>query len=69
MLTSFEVRRTYKYRLYRSDRVKHLVNAIDIAGIVWNHGLALSRRYYRRYGKGLSFNRLQKHIARLRSKT
>ncbi|MEM6284871.1 MAG: transposase, partial [Chloroflexota bacterium] len=49
--------------------MKHLVNAIDIAGIIWNHALALSRRYYRCYGTGLSFNRLQKHIARLRSKT
>lgn len=64
-----DVRRSYKYRLYRNDDNKHLVQAVDIAGIVWNHSLALSQRYYRRYGKSLSFNRLQKHIGRLRMKT
>ncbi len=66
MLKQVDVRRTYKYRVYRSKTVKHLVNAIDIAGMIWNHALALSRRYYRLFGNGLSFNALQKHIAKLR---
>ncbi|MFW5748589.1 MAG: helix-turn-helix domain-containing protein [Chloroflexota bacterium] len=48
------VRRSYKYRLYRRDENKHLIQQIDIAGIVWNHALALSRRYYRLYGKSQS---------------
>lgn len=63
------VRRTFKYRLYRSKHDKHLVQAIDIAGLIWNHSLALNKRYYRRYSKSLSFYRLQKHIAKLRMKT
>ena len=42
------------------------MNCIDIAGIIWNHSLALSKRYYRLYGKGISFNRLMSHIAKLR---
>ena len=61
-----EVRRTFKYRLYRNKRNKHLYDAINIAGIIWNHSLALSRRYYRLYGKSLSFAFLMRHIAKLR---
>ncbi len=62
-----QVRKTYKYRLYRNDkRDKHLHNAINIAGIIWNHCIALQRHYYRLYGGYISKYRLQKHIAKLR---
>ena len=57
----------YKYRLYRVKRNKHLVNAIDIAGIIWNHSLALCKRYYRLFGRGVNFNQLKQHIAKLRN--
>lgn len=63
------VRRTLKYRLYRKEANKHLVNAIDIAGIIWNHALALCKRYYRRFGKGVDFVKLQTHLAKLRRRT
>lgn len=65
-MPDIEVRRTYKFCLYHNKRNKHLVNAIDIAGIIWNHALALSKRYYRRYRKSLSFSHLMRHIAKLR---
>lgn len=61
------LRRTYKYRLYecsRKDRALH--DAINIAGIIWNHALALRKRYYRLTQKHLSFKRLDKHFAKLR---
>ncbi len=58
--------KTLKYRLYRSKQNKHLVRQIESAASVWNHSVALSRRYYRLYGKHLSVNRLMKHIAKLR---
>ncbi len=61
-----ELRKTYKFRLYENDANVHLHQQIDVAGLVWNHALALSRRYYRLYGKSLNFNHLQKHIAKLR---
>ena len=65
-----ELRQTYKYRLYRSNDCCHLVNAIDnIAGIIWNHALAFSKRYYRIYRKSLSFSRLMRHMAKLRRST
>ncbi len=60
------MRRTLKYRLYTSEKDKHLVEQIHVAASIWNHSVALTRRYYRLYGKSLSTNRLQKHIAKLR---
>jgi putative transposase len=61
-----EIRRTYKYRLYRSKRDKHLYDQINIAGIIWNHGVALQRRYYRLTGKYIAAGELKAHIAKLR---
>ena len=69
MTKTISLRRTYKYRLYRNKRDEHLHQAINVAGLIWNRALALSKRYYRRYGKALSFNRMQKHLAKLRAKT
>ncbi len=60
------VRKTLKYRLYRSKRDRHLTRRIEIAAHVWNHSVALTRRYYRRYGKHLGAYRLQKHITKLK---
>lgn len=64
------IRKTFKYRLYRCDkRDKHLHDKINIAGIVWNHCLALQKRYYRLTGGYISKYRMQKHIGKLRSKS
>jgi putative transposase len=61
-----KIRRTYKYRLYTSKRDKHLHQQIDVAGIIWNHALAVHRRYYRLTGKYISRARLMRHIAKMR---
>ena len=61
-----EVRKTYKYRLYTSERDVRLHDTINIAGIIWNHITALQRRYYRLFGKHISLHRMQRHIAKLR---
>ncbi|GIV58346.1 MAG: transposase [Rhodothermaceae bacterium] len=60
------MRRTLKYRLYTSKKDKHLIEQIEVAASIWNHSVALTRRYYRMYGKHLGANRLMKHIAKLR---
>lgn len=65
-----EVRRMYKYRLYRCDkRDKHLRRQINIAGLIWNHALALQKRYYRLTGKYIGLSAMKSHIAHLRKKT
>jgi len=65
-----DVRRTHKFRMYRNDkRDGHLHQQINVAGLVWNHALALQRRYYRLTGKYIGLGRLKKHIARLRMRT
>ena len=61
-----EIRRTYKYRLYTSKRDKHLHQQIDVAGIIWNHALAVQKRYYRLTGKYIGRFRLITHIGKMR---
>ena len=58
-----QVRRTYKYRMYRHDkRYRHLFDQINIAGMIWNHCLALQKRYYRLTGQYISKYDLQKYV-------
>lgn len=61
-----QIVKTYKFKLYRSKKNKHLHQQIDIAGMIWNHSIALHRRYYRLTGKGLNMYVLQKHLAKLK---
>lgn len=55
-----------RYKFYRNRRNARLGTMCDTAGYIWNHCVALCRRYYKMYGKTLNNNRLQSHIARLR---
>ena len=47
MTNTTTVRKTFKYRLYHNRRNKLLHQRIDIAGLIWNHMVALQRRYSR----------------------
>ncbi|MCH8960571.1 MAG: helix-turn-helix domain-containing protein, partial [Bacteroidetes bacterium] len=40
------MRKMFKYRLYTTKRNKHLVEQIEVAASIWNHCIALTRRYY-----------------------
>ncbi len=67
MTNSIEVRRTYKYRLYRCDKKdRKLRHKIFVASTIWNHFIALQRRYYRLSGKYISLNAMNKHVLKLR---
>ena len=46
--------------------MRHLHDECNICGVVKNHFLALSMRYYRRYGKGLSYSKMSKHLTKLK---
>ena len=57
---------TYKYKLYRSKKTKHLDELINIAGSIYNHCIALHKRYYKLYHKSLNKFQLQKHLTKLK---
>ena len=60
--------RTYKFKLYKTKKDKHLHQIIDISGIIYNHCIALHKRYYRLHKKHLNKFQLQKHITKLKKR-
>ena len=58
--------KTFKYKLYHSKKNKYLNEQTKIAGNIYNHCIALKKRYYKMYGKSLNKFRLQKHITKLK---
>ena len=60
--------RTYKYKLYKTKKDKHIHNIINISGIIYNHCITLHKRYYKLYGKHLNKFQLQKHITKLKKR-
>lgn len=62
------MRKTYKYRLYRSKRDRHLIRQIELASEIHNHFVALTRRYYSLYGSYPGYYRLKRHLAKLKKR-
>lgn len=60
------MRKTFSFKLYSSKRCKILHEQIDIAATVYNHCIALHRRYYKLFGKYLNKYDLQKHLTKLK---
>jgi putative transposase len=60
------MRKTFRFKLYNSKRNKHLHRQIDIASEIYNHCIALHKRYYRLFGKSLNKYQLQKHLTELK---
>ena len=58
--------RNTKHKLFDDKSLKRLHDELNICGVVRNHFLALSMRYYRRYGKGLSYSKMSKHLTKLK---
>ena len=58
--------KTFCFKLYHSDHNNALMSMINIAGLIYNHCIALHKRYYRLYKKSLNPNRLKNHLARLK---
>ena len=55
---------TYKYKLYRTKNTKHLDKMLCEACFVWNHALALQKRYYRLYHKYIGIGKMKSHFAK-----
>lgn len=60
------MRKTFKFKMYHSKNNKHLHRQINIAGSIYNHCIALHKRYYRLFNKHLGANKLMAHIAKLK---
>jgi len=61
-----QITKTLKFKLYRNKKNVLLNQRIDVAGIVWNHCIALYKTYYRLTGKHLNRYALMKHLAKLK---
>jgi putative transposase len=60
--------KTLKFKLYSHKRNRYLKQSINAAGVIYNHCIALHKRFYRRWDKHLSCAKLQAHIAKLRQR-
>ena len=58
--------RNTKHKLFHDNALRRLHNELNICGVVRNHFIALSMRYYRRYGKGLSYSKMARHLTKLK---
>ena len=58
--------KTYCFKLYKAKRNRKLHKVINIAGIIYNHCIALHKRYYRLFKKSLNIYKLQKHLTKLK---
>ena len=55
---------SYKYKLYRTKKTKHLDKMLREACYVWNHALALQKRYYKLYHKYIQKFTMYKHFSK-----
>ncbi len=58
--------KTYKFKMYSGHGNKALHKTIEGHAHIWNHCIALQRRYYAIYGKFISKFRLINHISKLK---
>ena len=58
--------KTFKFKLYRSKKTRMLHHQLWVACNIYNHALALHRRYWKLFHKSLSKFNLQKHITKLK---
>ncbi len=60
--------KAFKFKLYFSKHNRKLSRQIDVASTIYNHCIALHKRYYRLFKKHLEKNKLQKHLTKLKKK-
>ena len=54
---------SYKYKLYKTQNTKHIDSMLAESCFVWNHALALQKKYYSLFGKYIPVNNLKKHFS------
>ena len=58
--------KTYKLKLLATNRQDKLHQIVNISSDIYNHCVALHKRYYKLFGKSLNMYKLQKHITKLK---
>ena len=58
--------KTYKFKLYSNHGNRELQKTIDSHAHVWNHFVALCRRYYAIYGRYAGKKALMRHLTKLK---
>ena len=58
--------RNTTHKLFHDKILRYLHDDLNIIGGVRNHFVALARRYYRRYGKGVSYRKMSAHLTKLK---
>ena len=58
--------KTFCFKLYKAKRNRNLHRQINAAGLIYNHCIALHKRYYRLYHRLLNVYVLQKHLTKLK---
>ncbi len=60
--------KVFSYKLYNSRKNKKLHRTIAIAAQIYNHCIALHKKYYQLTGQYLDQARLKKHLTKLKKK-
>ena len=60
--------KTLKFKLYNHQQNRYLKRSIKAAGVIYNHCIAIHRRYYRMYGNQLNCAKLQSYRVKLRKR-
>ena len=55
---------SYEYNIYRSRNTVWIDRMLSECRFVWNHALALQKRYHKLYGKFISLYDMQRHFAK-----
>ena len=58
--------KTLKYKLYRTRKNKRFHKDIGLACEIYNHCIALHKRYYKLFGKYLNVYTLQRHLTKIK---
>lgn len=59
------VKRTFKFKLYKSLKIRKLEHYLRIACFIYNHFIALQHRYYRFFGKNINESKMKSHLTKL----
>jgi len=59
-------RRTFVFQLYQSKRLRHLHSKIDLAAQMYNHVIAVQKRYYRRFHVYIGRYSMQRQMTKLK---